>query len=174
MDARWCSFQNYVSHRWRGAHLQNISENLKKNDVEKHQKSDILNLIREMPKLNAKSWMQKGPKSKKSPRPSREQHFYWRKRAQRRGIARANAPKSGSKLLFLKALCLESFFKNVLLTAARSSFLKKCDAKSELEHNNYERGILKLAFLMQSRIMLHRTQLFCSSLGIGYCFLKIS
>ena len=39
--------------------------------------------------------------------------FYWR-RARRRGIEKAIASKSGSKPTFLRALCLESFFKNML------------------------------------------------------------
>ena len=47
-------------------------------------------------------------------------------------------------------------FKIVLPTRARSTFFKTCDAKSELEHKNHERGILKLALLMQVRIMIQR------------------
>ena len=38
--------------------------------------------------------------------------------------------------------CLKLFFENVLPTEARSTFLKKGDAKSELEHKNYESGVL--------------------------------
>ena len=38
--------------------------------------------------------------------------------------------------------CLKSFFENVLPTDARSAFLKKYDAESELEHKNYESGVL--------------------------------
>ena len=38
--------------------------------------------------------------------------------------------------------CLKLFFENVLPTEARSTFLKKYDAKSELEHKNYESGVL--------------------------------
>ena len=42
----------------------------------------------------------------------------------------------------------KAFFRIVLPMWARSTFFKKCDAKSELDHKNHERGILKLAFLM--------------------------
>ena len=38
--------------------------------------------------------------------------------------------------------------------------LRTCDAKSELDHKNHERGIVKLAFLMQGHIKFHRAQ-FC-------------
>ena len=38
--------------------------------------------------------------------------------------------------------CLKLFFENVLPTEARSTFLEKYDAKSELEHKNYESGVL--------------------------------
>ena len=48
-----------------------------------------------------------------------------RKRAQRRGIERANSSKMDSKLLFLEALCLESFFKNVLPTEGGEQILQK-------------------------------------------------
>ena len=58
----------------------------------------------------------------------------------------------GQKSKYVDRKCVKSFFKNVLLAAARSTFLKKCDAKSELDHKNHERGILKLAFLMQVHI----------------------
>ena len=37
--------------------------------------------------------------------------------------------------------CLKLFFENVLPTDARSTFLKKYDAKSELEHKNCEGGV---------------------------------
>ena len=37
--------------------------------------------------------------------------------------------------------CLKLFFENVLPTEARSTFLKKYDAKSELEHKNCESGV---------------------------------
>ena len=58
-----------------------------------------------------------------------------------------------------------SFFKNVLLAAARSTFLKKCEAKSEMDHENHERGTLKLAFSMQKHIQVRGKQFFCISLG---------
>ena len=38
--------------------------------------------------------------------------------------------------------------------------MKKCDAESELEHENHERGILKLAFLMQIRNKVRPAQFF--------------
>ena len=56
----------------------------------------------------------------------------------------------------------KSFFRIVLPTRARSTFFKKCGAKSELDHKNHERGIFKLAFLMQVRIRIRRRQFFCS------------
>ena len=45
---------------------------------------------------------------------------------------------------------------HVLPAEAGTTFLKKCGAKSELDHKNHERGILKLAFLMQLRIKIQR------------------
>ena len=47
---------------------------------------------------------------------------------------------------------MKSFCKIVLPAEAGTTFLKKCDVKSELKHENDERGTLKLAFLMQSGI----------------------
>ena len=89
-----------------------------------------------------------GPKSKKCPRRLQEQHFYWRKRARRRGIARANAPKSGSKLSFLKALCLESFFKNVLPTEGGEHIFEKNMKNNDAKQECNQKCILELAFLM--------------------------
>ena len=74
-------------------------------------------------------------------------------------------PFGGQKSEFFDRLYSKSFFKIVLPTEARTTFSKKCDAKSELEHENHERGILKLTFLMQSRIMIRRSQFFCIWLG---------
>ena len=54
----------------------------------------------------------------------------------------------------------KSVCKIMLPTAARSTFLKKCDTKSELEHENHERGVLQLAFLMQIRTKV-RPASFC-------------
>jgi hypothetical protein len=71
----------------------------------------------------------------------------------------------GLKSEFLKAGCSESVFKNVFLAAARSSFLKTCDAESELEGEDDERAILELAFLMQFRNKVRPAQFFCISLG---------
>ena len=51
--------------------------------------------------------------------------------------------------------CLKLFFENVLPTGARSTFLKKCDAKSELEHKNDQKAILQIAFVMQIRNKFH-------------------
>ena len=48
----------------------------------------------------------------------------------------------------------------MLLAAARSSFLKNCDAESELEGEDDERAILKLAFLMQFRNKVRSAQFF--------------
>ena len=65
-----------------------------------------------------------------------------------RRVKRAN--KMGNNALFEAAWgeksekndrkCLKLFFENVLPTVARSTFLKKYAAKSELEHKNYESG----------------------------------
>ena len=73
------------------------------------------------------------------------------RRAIRANTIRKNAPfeaARGSQSENVDRKCSKSFFKNALPTAARSTFLKQCDAKSELEHKNYGRGILKLAVLM--------------------------
>ena len=51
-------------------------------------------------------------------------------------------PLGGEKSEFVDRMCLKSFFENVLPTVARSTFLKKYDAESELEHKNYESGVL--------------------------------
>jgi len=52
---------------------------------------------------------------------------------------------------------MKSFCKIMLPAEAGTTFLKKSDTKSELEQKNYERGTLKLAFLMHIRIKFHRT-----------------
>ena len=65
-------------------------------------------------------------------------------------------PFGGQKSEIFDRMYSKSFFRIVLPTEARSTFLKTCGAKSELEHKDHERGISKLAFLMQSRIMIHR------------------
>ena len=49
---------------------------------------------------------------------------------------------------------LKSFCKIVLATEGGKHFLKKRDAKSELDQESHERGILKLAVLMQMCIMI--------------------
>ena len=64
-------------------------------------------------------------------------------------------PFGGQKSEIFDRKYSKSFFKIVLPMQARSTSFKKCDAKSELDHKNHERGILKLAFLMQSRIKFH-------------------
>ena len=61
-------------------------------------------------------------------------------------------PFGGEKSENVDRICLKSFCKIVLPVWAGSTILKRCDAKSELEHENDERGTLKLAFLMQSGI----------------------
>ena len=61
-------------------------------------------------------------------------------------------PFGGQQSEFFDRLYSKSFFRIVLPNEARSTFLKTCGAKSELEHKNHERGNLKLAFSMQSRI----------------------
>ena len=57
----------------------------------------------------------------------------------------------GSKRKIFDRKYPKSFFRIVLPTVARSTFLKTCGAKSELDHKNHERDILRLAFLMQIR-----------------------
>ena len=69
---------------------------------------------------------------------------------------------------------MKSFCKIVLPAEAGTTFLKKCDVKSELKHEKHKRGILKLAFFMQKRIRGRREQFIFSWLGTGYCFLKIT
>ena len=61
-------------------------------------------------------------------------------------------PLGGQKTENVDRICLTSFCKIVIPVQAGSTIFKKCDAKSELEHENDERGTLKLAFLMQSGI----------------------
>ena len=61
-------------------------------------------------------------------------------------------PFGGQQSEFFDRLYSKSFFRIVLPTVARSTILKTCGAKNELEHKNHERGILKLTFLMQIRI----------------------
>ena len=65
-------------------------------------------------------------------------------------------PLGGEKSDIFNEKCSKLFFKIMLPVGAGSTILKKCDAKSELEHKKYERGILKLAFLMQIRNEVHR------------------
>ena len=48
----------------------------------------------------------------------------------------------GEKSEAIDRKCLKLFFENVLPTVARSTFLEKDDAKSELEHKDYESGVL--------------------------------
>ena len=71
----------------------------------------------------------------------------------------------GQKGVIIDRLYSKSFFRIVLPTGARSTFLKTCGAKSEFVLKNHERGNLKLVFLMHIRIMIRREQLFCISLG---------
>ena len=47
---------------------------------------------------------------------------------------------------------MKSFCKIVLPAGAGTTFLKKCDVKSELKHETYERWALQLTFLLQSGI----------------------
>ena len=95
-----------------------------------------------------------------------------RKIANRTGKGATRANKSGKhgsyegrlggqKSDFSNAKCSKSVCKIMLPTAARSILLKTCDAKSELEHENHERGVLQLAFLMQFRTEGRRAQFFC-------------
>ena len=51
-------------------------------------------------------------------------------------------PLGGEKSEKNDRKCLKLFFENVLPTEARSTFLKKHDAKSELEHKIYKSGVL--------------------------------
>ena len=71
----------------------------------------------------------------------------------------------GQKSDIFDRRCSKSPFRIVLPMRARSTFFKKCEVERKLDHKNHETCILKLAFLMQSRIKFHRTQLFCILLG---------
>ena len=137
---------------WRGAHFHNIHKKLKKNHAKKHQKTKKFNKITEIAKMKRKSWVQNGSKRQKCPGPTREQHFYWRKRARRRGFEGANASKRWSKQQFLKAFCLESFFKNVLPTEGGEHISAKHWKNNEVKHDCKQKCMLQLAFLMQIRI----------------------
>ena len=108
-----------------------------------------------------------------------------RKIANRTGKGATRTNKSGKngsyegrlgvrKVIFVNEKCSKSVCKIMLATAARSTFLKKCDTKSELEHENHERGVLQLAFLMQIRNKSWAASFFCLSLGTRYCFLKVT
>jgi hypothetical protein len=69
---------------------------------------------------------------------------------------------------------LKSFCKNVVPARAGTTFLKKCDAKSELKHEKHKRSSLKLAFLMHIRNQSWGGYFFCFLLGTGYCFCKVT
>ena len=58
-------------------------------------------------------------------------------------------PFGGQKSEIFDRKYSKSFFKIVFPMQARSTFFKKCDVKSKLDRKNHERGMLKLAFLMQ-------------------------
>ena len=128
--------------------LQTIDENM----CQEASKNKKVNKIAERAKMTRKSWVQNGSKRQKCPGPTREQHFYWRMRARRRGIEGANAANSDSKLLFLKALCLESFFRNVLPTEGGEHTLEQNWKSTEVKQKCKQQCILQLAFLMQKRI----------------------
>ena len=74
-------------------------------------------------------------------------------------------PFEGQKGEIFNWNCLKSFCKIVLPAEAGSIILKNCDSKSELEHWNHKRGVLKLAILMQIRNESWSAQLFYISLG---------
>ena len=57
----------------------------------------------------------------------------------------------GSKSVYFDENHVNSFCKNVSPARAGATFLKKCDAKSELKHEKHKRSSLKLAFLMHIR-----------------------
>ena len=63
----------------------------------------------------------------------------------------AKPPFRGQKSDSFERKCSKSFSKIVLPMRARTTFFKKCHAKSELDRKNHERCILKLAFLMHNR-----------------------
>ena len=158
-------FRKYASHRRRGAHLNKMCNISKKRCAKKHPKTKKFNKITEIAKMKRKSWVQNGSKRQKCPGPTREQHFHWRKRARRRGMEGANAPQSDSKLTFLKALCRESFFKNVLPTEGGEHIFEKRWEKIEAKQKCKQKCMLQLAFLMQIRTKLYPAQFFVSSLG---------
>ena len=51
-------------------------------------------------------------------------------------------PLGGQNSEYVDRKCLKSFCENVLPNVARSTFLEKHDAKSELEHKTHESGVL--------------------------------
>ena len=69
---------------------------------------------------------------------------------------------------------MKSFCKNVVPARAGTTILKKCDAKSELQHEKHKRSSLKLAFLMHIRNHSWSEQFYRILLGTGYCFCKVT
>ena len=82
-------------------------------------------------------------------------------------------PFGGQKNGICNRKCMKSFCKIVLPAEAGTTFLKTCDAKSELKHEKHKRCSLKLAFLMHIRNHVLSEQFYCFLLGTGYCFCKI-
>ena len=113
-----------ASYRGRGAHFHNICKALKKNHANKHQKSNFLEQVTEIAKMNCKLWLQNGLKSKKCCRHSREQHLFW-------FLVAEKGPKEGD----WKGQCTQKWFKtNMFESILVSNGLQKCPCGSSGEH----------------------------------------
>ena len=77
----------------------------------------------------------------------------------------AKPPFRGQKSDSFERKCSKSFSKIVLPMQARTTFFKKCHAKSELDRKNHERCILKLAFF--------DAQSMCIMIAMNSKFVKI-
>ena len=91
----------------------------------------------------------KRPQIEKVSQPPTGATFLLAEKGPAEGIPRANAPKSGSKLSFLKALCLESFFRNVLPTEGGEHIFEKNMKNNDAKQECKQKCMLQLAFLMQ-------------------------
>ena len=75
--------------------------------------------------MKSQSWVQNGFKWKKCPGPSREQHFYWRIRARRRGPKGQMHPKVSQNCHLWLHVAYMCFSKMCFPPRVRSRFFKK-------------------------------------------------
>ena len=107
-----------------GAHFHKQCKNIRKKYANKHQKSNFLKQITEIAKMNCKSWLQNGLKSKKCPKPSREQHFYW-------FLLAEEGPTEGD----WKGQCIQKWLKtNIFESILLSIVFQKCACGGSGEH----------------------------------------